>query len=110
MPSRNGAFDIAARAKICAILRIIDRLTFLWKHRFDARRFENFPFPTVRFDFNNRGSHIPEMDGGLIARRILRFEKWIGLSLNEAVLATRSVCDYFSCLVVGECLKFEEET
>jgi hypothetical protein len=53
MPSRNGAFDIAALientnltgAKICAILRIIDRLTFLWKHKFDARRFENFPSP-----------------------------------------------------------------
>src|SRR6266436_2454806 len=44
---------------------------------------------------------ILKMDGGLIARPVFtRFERWIGLGLNEAVLSTRSLCDYSFIFIV----------
>jgi hypothetical protein len=44
------------RAEARTALGIIDCLTFLGEHRFNCACLKNFPAPTVRSNFNNRGA------------------------------------------------------
>ncbi len=80
-------------------------LTLLWKHRLKVRSFEDFPAPTVRFDFNQRhhvgfiawlglGRFIPsnllreKVDSGVPARGKLQFPPAAPSSFHQTMYRT----------------------